>query len=145
MQSINNYIMRTEWSVDMKQTTLEREFQKLLLYAPKPNFALRPVLLPYARGPHKSRTVAHWYAQKVAYLENAGNSTQTRLLPRQGTIGLCVIIVICNNVRNLTVVCSFCQSRSTYGELGLGKKRKRLCWPQQPTLIKIEIIKKKKI
>ena len=35
MGSINNLIMRTKHPFDMKQTTLEREFQKLLLYAKK--------------------------------------------------------------------------------------------------------------
>ena len=37
MQSINNHIMRTECPIDMKQTTLEREFHTLSLLTKKLN------------------------------------------------------------------------------------------------------------
>ena len=53
MQSINNHIMRTKSSIDMKQTALERKFDKLLLYAIKINLTyaqfclLLPCLLMY--------------------------------------------------------------------------------------------------
>ena len=33
MQSIDNHIMRTECPTDMKQTALERQFHKFILYA----------------------------------------------------------------------------------------------------------------
>ena len=42
MRSINNYIMRTECPIDMKQKALESEFHKLSLYAKK-------LLLTYAQ------------------------------------------------------------------------------------------------
>ena len=46
--------MRTGCPTDKKQTTLEREFHKFLLYAVKnPNFDIYPVPPAFVRVPHK--------------------------------------------------------------------------------------------
>ena len=70
MGSINNHIMITKSSIDMKHTVLLREFHKLSLYAQKTNFDFCPVLHTFAITPHiyelgnrKSIISSHLYPQ----------------------------------------------------------------------------------
>ena len=52
MQSINNYIIRTECSIDMKQMVLEREFYKLSLQAKKQSLTDAQLVPGFAKLPH---------------------------------------------------------------------------------------------